>query len=112
MKRLFSTAFFFVFALVAVAQEGITLCHTPSTQKFALFASNRNFNLEHPAPRTYTHVSLAGGEMIKFKCADGTEANGYVLKARKKTNNWIFGSLGMVFAFNTKLKIKLQTNAV
>ena len=73
----------------AQKQADVTVCHTPATEKFALFASNKNFNRNHPAPLPYVHVSLAGGRMIKFKTA-GAEANAYVLEARKKTNNWIF----------------------
>lgn len=76
--------------LVSVAQNEIVVCHTPSTEKFALFASNKEFNMEHPNPRAYTHVTEAGGKMISFKTEDGTEAKGYLLMARKKTNNWIF----------------------
>jgi carboxymethylenebutenolidase len=77
--------------LVAFAQQDeITLCHTPSTEKFALFASNKSFNREHPNPRVYTHVSEAGGRMITFPTPDGKEANGFVIEAQKKTSNWIF----------------------
>ncbi|HCR53448.1 MAG TPA: dienelactone hydrolase, partial [Cytophagales bacterium] len=72
------------------AQNDITICHTPATEKFALFASNKSFNNEHQMPRAYVHVSEAGGEMITFACADGMKANAYVIMAEKKTNNWIF----------------------
>lgn len=72
------------------AQQRDAICHTPSTEKFAMFASNREFNNEHQMPREYVHVSQAGGEMIKFNTPDGKEANAYVLKAKKATNNWIF----------------------
>lgn len=73
-----------------LAQDDITLCHTSPTEKFALFASNKSFNREHPSPRQYVHVSEAGGKMISFKTPDGKEANGFVIEAPKKTNNWIF----------------------
>lgn len=73
-----------------LAQDNITLCHTPATEKFALFASNKSFNAEHPLPRMDKFVSQSGGQMITFKCADGTDANAYLLKAKKKTNNWVF----------------------
>lgn len=72
------------------AQDDITVCHTPATEKFALFASNKSFNNEHPSPRLYTHFSEAGGEMIKFKTPDGQEASGYLIKSATPTNNWIF----------------------
>ncbi|MEK6780941.1 MAG: dienelactone hydrolase family protein [Bacteroidota bacterium] len=72
------------------AQEKITVCHTPSTEKFALFASNKEFNMKHPNPVAYIHVTQTGGEMIKFKTAGGSDANAYLIKAKTKTSNWIF----------------------
>lgn len=89
-KQLVLTISILMAALVSVAQNDIVVCHTPSTEKFALFASNKEFNREHPNPRVYTHVSEAGGKMISFKTEDGTEAKGYLLMAKKKTNNWVF----------------------
>jgi carboxymethylenebutenolidase len=77
-------------ATVVSAQDGITICHTPATEKFALFASNKKFNADHATPRAYVHYSTEGGKMITFKCPDGTDATGYVIEAKKKTNNWIF----------------------
>lgn len=79
-----------VLSLACFSQDGITICHTPSTEKFALFASNKDFNAAHPSPRKYTHVTEAGGKMIKFKSPDGNDASGYLIMASKKTNNWIF----------------------
>ena len=77
-------------AATGLAQKDVTVCHTPSTEKFAMFASNKEFNREHPNVRVYVHVSEEGGQMIKFKTPDGQEANGYLIEAKKKTNNWIF----------------------
>lgn len=70
-------------------QDGITVCHTSPTEKFALFAQDDNFNMSHPDPLPYIHQSQVG-KMITFKTPDGKDANGYVLMAAKKTNNWIF----------------------
>lgn len=74
---------------VAYAQDGITVCHTPATEKFALFASNKEFNMSHANPLPYKHQSEVG-KMITFKTPDGKEANAYLLEAKTKTNNWIF----------------------
>src|SRR5258706_4698516 len=71
------------------AQTDPTICHTSSTEKFAMFASNKKFNSMHLEPLSYTHISDAGGKMIKIK-TDGAEANAYLLEAKAKTNNWIF----------------------
>jgi len=91
MKKLIT-----LISLIAVAltgygqnQNDATICHTPATEKFAIFASNKSFNMSHPNPLRYVHVTMAGGKMIKFKTTGG-EANGYLLEAKKKTNNWIF----------------------
>ena len=75
--------------ILCYGQDDITICHTPSTEKFAMFASNKEFNAAHATPRLYVHVSEEGGKMIQFSCPDGTNANGYVVMAARKTNNWI-----------------------
>ncbi len=89
MKTL-QIAFILVLFGTRLMAQTETLCHTSATEKFALFASNKDFNNEHAAPRAYVHVSLAGGKMITFKTPDGKEANGYLISASKKTDNWIF----------------------
>ncbi|MBK5277385.1 MAG: dienelactone hydrolase family protein [Bacteroidia bacterium] len=76
--------------MIGFAQENITICQSSATDKFAVFASSKKFNRDHPSPVLYVHKSDAGGEMIKFKCADGMEANAYVIKAKTKTDNWVF----------------------
>lgn len=69
--------------------DGITICHTSPTEKFALFVQDDDFNMSHPNPVPYIHVSETG-KMVTFKTPDGKEANGYVLMAKSKSNNWIF----------------------
>ena len=90
MKKLLTLlpATFLVF--VCFGQDDITVCHTPSTEKFAMFASNKEFNAAHATPRAYVHISEEGGKMIQFSCSDGKSASGYLIMANKKTNNWIF----------------------
>jgi carboxymethylenebutenolidase len=92
MKKLITLLAGVMFATFAFAQtsDGITICHTPALEKFALFASIKEFNMEHPSPRKYVHHSTEGGQMITFKCPDGTTANAYLIKATTQTNNWIF----------------------
>lgn len=88
-KYLLSLLLLFSFGWV-IAQDGITICHTSSLEKFALLASNKEFRMSHADLRKYVHTSDVGGEMIHYKCTDGTEANAYLVKATNKTNNWIF----------------------
>jgi carboxymethylenebutenolidase len=69
--------------------DDITLCHSSATEKFALFASNKEFNSAHADPLPYVHQSEAG-KMVTFKTPDGKDAGGYLLTAKRKSNNWIF----------------------
>jgi carboxymethylenebutenolidase len=90
MRKLLFITLACVISWAGYAQDDATVCHTSSTEKFAMFASNKDFNKAHLAPRKYFHVSEEGGKMIKFKTPDGTEANAYFIAAKKKTDNWIF----------------------
>lgn len=90
MKSIILVAVLASVSFAGFSQDDITICHTSSTEKFAMFASNKDFNAGHSSPRKYIHISEEGGKMIKFKCTDGNDANGYVIMANKKTNNWIF----------------------
>jgi carboxymethylenebutenolidase len=89
MKKIFSILFSLGIVTSSLAQDDITICHTPATEKFSMFASNKEFNANHPNPKVYVHTSEAG-KMIKLKTSDGKEANAFLLKASKKTDNWIF----------------------
>lgn len=79
----------FMTIAAAMGQDDITICHTPATEKFAMFASNKSFNAEHPNPVPYVHISAAG-KMITYKTPDGQSANAYYIPAKTKTDNWIF----------------------
>ena len=88
MKRMIFLLFVMTSSLV-FGQTDITLCHTSATEKFAMLASNQDFNATHQSPRYYVHVSQEGGKMITFETPDGKDGNGYFLEAKEKTNNWI-----------------------
>jgi carboxymethylenebutenolidase len=88
MKNLFFLSALFI-SSTGFAQKEMTVCHTSATDKFAVLASNKKFNRDHPSPLSYIHESVEGGKMIKIKTT-GTEANAYFIEAKKKTNNWIF----------------------
>jgi carboxymethylenebutenolidase len=76
-------------ATLTATRAQVPVCHTPATDKFALFASNKAFNAEHPRPRLYTHVSQAGGKMVQFAAPDGQDASAYYLPAKQKSDRWI-----------------------
>jgi carboxymethylenebutenolidase len=88
MKNLFFLSALFI-SSTGFAQKDVTVCHTSATDKFAVLASNKKFNRDHPNPLPYIHESVEGGKMIKIKTT-GIEANAYFIEAKKKTNNWVF----------------------
>ena len=69
------------------AQE-ITVCHTPAVDKFNLFASNKQFNRDHPAPLDYVHESVKG-KMITFDTPDGKKASGFHLAPSEPSNTFL-----------------------
>ncbi len=89
MRKLLILTVALLASISGFAQRDVAVCHTPATEKFAICLEQR-VQCAHPAPRAYVHVSTEGGEMIKFKTPDGTEANGYLLQPKTKSNNWIF----------------------
>jgi len=89
MKKVIISIPLLLLGLVCFAQDDIMICHTSSTDKFAMFASNKDFNAAHSTPRNYVHVSAEGGKMIQFKTPDSKNANGYLLMSTKRTDNWI-----------------------
>jgi carboxymethylenebutenolidase len=88
MKR-YTLLVFLLWVTGVHAQNGITVCQTPATEKFALFASHKEFNAAHADPLPYVHQSTAG-KMISFATPGGTDAHAYLLKAKGNSNKWIF----------------------
>ncbi len=95
MHKLFFTVFT-VFMLLAgmfdrpsrsAVQEYI-VCHIPELDGMAAFAADPAFQALHLSPLK-AHYQLKG-ELIKFPTADGKEASGYVVKAKKKSDKWLF----------------------
>jgi len=86
-SRILTTIFLFTASLV-VAQQEITLCHTPATESFAMLASNDNFNTDHREPLPYTHYSEAG-EMFTYDTPDGKTASAFMLEAKVQSDNYV-----------------------
>lgn len=89
MRKLVLLIVLLIPASFVFAQGDAAICHTSTTEKFAMFASNKDFNKNHPTPRAYVHVTQEGGKMITFKTPDGKDGAGYLILAKKPTDNWI-----------------------
>lgn len=66
----------------------ITICHTLPNDNMAQFALDPEFQALHPAPLAINFEGL--GKSITYKTADGVDASGYLVKAKKKSNKWLF----------------------
>jgi carboxymethylenebutenolidase len=99
MYKLFFTAFTILLVvtgrLLAPVQETRTreaiLCHPTdiaAPDDMAAFANDPAFQALHLSPLPIVYA--AQGEMVKIKTADGTDANAYFVKAKKKSDKWLF----------------------
>lgn len=68
----------------------ITLCHAPMADGMVAFVNQKEFQMAHPIPGAFLFKSLAGGEMISINTTDGQTAQAFLIKAKKKTNNYLF----------------------
>jgi len=73
-----------------VAQKKSSACCAPgATEQFALLVNDRQFVMGHDAPLPFVYHSESGKD-INFKAADGTDAHGWMVKASKPTNYYLF----------------------
>lgn len=82
-----STVSYFGFSQSCCSSVSKADCNKDDMQ---LMASTKEFQKAHDAPLPYTHVSMAGGEMIKFKTPDGSMANAYLIKSATNSNKYLF----------------------
>ena len=69
--------------------SAMPMCHTVlPIDGMAQFASDPAFQALHPSPLPLNYE--AKGESITFKTADGVDAKGYIVKAKKKSKKWLF----------------------
>ncbi len=81
-------AVFFLSGTLSVS--GQSCCAVQSMEDYQLLGSNSSFMKAHAEPLPFTFVSAAGGTAISFDAPDGKKANGFFIKAKKKTNQWLF----------------------
>lgn len=83
-----ATIFFLIslFSLSTIAQEK-SCCNV--NVSFASFGQDKTFRDSHQLPKDYV-LKDAKGKMIKFKTADGKEANAYYIKSPEPSKKFIF----------------------
>jgi len=88
MKTLLTIIFATIFSIAGMAQDKITMCHTPPTESFALFASNKQFNADHRNPLPYKHQSDVG-KMITYGVEDGKPGNAYFIESKVESDSYL-----------------------
>ncbi len=80
----------YLFSPVEVKRDQpITMCYAlPADNGMASFATDPAFIALHPAPLPLQYEAM--GEKVSFKTPDGTDASGYFVKAKKKSDKWLF----------------------
>lgn len=90
MKKLLSTLLLASISTFSFSQSCCDVAFASNDGNMVAFASDKAFIASHLAPIVYKHISEVGGTMIDFDTPDGKKANGYVVKAKKKSNKWLF----------------------
>jgi carboxymethylenebutenolidase len=91
MQKLLLFFMLMVCCITSFSQKKATACCTPvtSTDQFAMLANDAKFIMRHDAPLPFLYHS-DNGKDITFKASDGTDAHGWMVKASKQTNYYIF----------------------
>jgi len=80
----------FIFFTTAKAQKkDIVCCGPTATEKFAITAAEKDFILSHANPRPFKYRGSRGQD-ITFKTSDGTDGHGWQVKAKEKTDYYMF----------------------
>lgn len=90
MKKILLTLSLLSVSVISYSQSCCDPVFASNDGNMARFANDPSFIAAHLAPIVYKHVSLVGGEMTQFDTPDGQKANGYLVKAKKKSNKWLF----------------------
>lgn len=74
----------------AVDERVAIVCHLPDkpADNMNAFAADPAFQALHPSPLRISFQAM--GEMVKFSTPDGSEAGGYLIRAGKKSDKWLF----------------------
>jgi len=75
--------------LAVNAQKTVICCGPTPTEKFARNAFDKAFLLLHRNPLPFRYKSARGHD-INFKTSDGTDGHGWEIKAKTKTDDYIF----------------------
>lgn len=87
----FFCAIFGLFLIISGCspEEKEVCCTVADIKDMKVFTSDTEFRAMHELPSTISNFKKSG-KNITFEASDGKKANAYFLKAKKKTNHWLF----------------------
>ncbi|SEW35544.1 dienelactone hydrolase family protein [Chitinophaga arvensicola] len=86
------TLSFFTICLLTglrVFSQTASCCHTDAITEFATLANREDFRMAHKDPLPYVYQGTAGAD-ITFPTTDGTPAHGFLFKAKKASDKYLF----------------------
>lgn len=89
MKKVIALVSGLLVSIAGICQQTPSCCAQDATDKFAGYASEKEFVMSHTEPLPFTFKSENGKE-ISFKAPDGTDAYGWEIKPKTKTNAVLF----------------------
>lgn len=90
MKKVLFSILLLINGSVAIAQSCCETVFAAADGNMAGFVSDAKFRDMHPVPVPYIHISEVGGAMISLSSADNISVNAYQIKAKNKSNKWLF----------------------
>lgn len=117
MKQL-SLFFVMMISITSIFAQKMVCCDpVAATDQFAMLGNDKKFVMSHDAPLPFVYTSENGND-ITFKTADGTDAHGWMVKATKPTDYYLFvvhewwGLNDYVKQETEKLSKELGVNAI
>ena len=86
MKKIF-TIYLLLVTLSIHLKAQTSCCNMTANAHFASLGKVKEFQNAHSAPLPYLHAGI--GKKITFPVADGKAANGYEIKSKNKSNNYL-----------------------
>ena len=89
MKNLLLISVFACLLAACQQQNNIPMCHDPNAavEDFAAFSDDPAFRAAHATPVPTDSVFL--GKNVRFAASSGAEAQGYLVKPKRKTNQYL-----------------------
>ena len=81
---------FFTLTIFHFNVSAQSCCQLMTMDDYQILGGSAAFRNAHAEPLPFHFISLEGGLPVTFDAPDGTKAKGFFIKAKKKSNKWLF----------------------